>query len=218
MTGKHHPLRRFLPGLIGAALVVSVGVGVTLFISQFLDSEPPRTKKVVQNITLIKPPSPPPKIDEPPPEPEVEEEKVNVPEPEPLEDLPDLSNDDAPAGDSLGLDADGAGAGDGFGLIGRKGGRGLFAGGPFGGYATKLQKSVEQALYNDDRIRSRRYSLVLRMWVSRDGRIERVALNDTTGEPEVDDAIVDSLTGMIVSDAPPIEMVMPVKLRITARL
>lgn len=216
MARKIH-FRRFLPGLVGALLTVSVGAGVTKLISGFMNAQPPKVKKVVQNITLIKPPPPPPRLEEPPPEPEVEK-KVDVPEPEPLEELPDAAADDAPPGDSLGLDADGSGAGDGFGLIGRKGGRGLLSGGPFGGYTAVLRKSIEQALQRDDTVRTRRYSVIVRMWVGSDGRVERVTLGDTTGQPDVDDAIVDSLTGMVVSQGPPLEMPMPVKLRITARL
>jgi hypothetical protein len=217
MKGKIH-YRRFLPGLIGAVFVAAVGIGVTLLIREFMHAEPPKAKKVVQNITLIKPPPPPPRLEETPPEPELEEEKVDLPEPEPLEDLPELASDETAPGDSLGLDAEGSGAGDGFGLIGRKGGRGLLSGTPFGGYTTKLRKSVEQALHRDDTVRSRRYSIVVRMWVGSSGAIERVVLGSTSGEPEVDDAIISSLTGMVVSEAPPLEMPMPVKMRITARL
>jgi protein TonB len=217
MSRKLH-FRRILPGLIGVVLVAAVGVGAALLIGSFMGSEPPKVKKVVQNITLIKPPPPPPKIEEQPPEPEIEEEKVELEEPETLEEIPEMPGDDAPPGDTLGLDADGSGTSDGFGLIGRKGGRSLLASGMFGGYATVLRKSVEQALHRDDRIRSRRYSVVLRMWVDSGGQIERVTLRDTTGEPAVDDAIVDSLTGLALGESPPLEMPMPVKMRITARL
>jgi protein TonB len=215
MTGRIH-FRRLIPGLIGAAFVIAVGIGLTLLIRSFMDAEPPRTKKLVQNITLLKPP--PPKIEEPPPEPELEEEKVEVPEPEQLEELPELASDEPPPGEQLGLDAAGGAGADAFGLIGRKGGRGLLAGGPFGGYAGQLQKDVEDALHQDDAIRSLRYSVVIRMWVDRQGRVERVALGKSTGDPAVDDAIVAALTGVVLGAVPPLEMPMPVKLRITARL
>jgi protein TonB len=218
MPRKIH-YRRFVPGLIGVAVVASVGAGLVYMISTFMDAEPPKVKKTVQNITLLKPPPPPPKLEEQPPEPEIEEEEeVEVPEPEQMEELPDVASDEPMAGDDLGLDADGGAGGDAFGLIGRKGGRGLLAGGMFGSYAGKLRKGIEDVLHQDDTIRSRRYSVVIKMWVDDSGTIERVSLGRSTGEPEVDEAIVAALTGANLDEPPPLEMPMPVKLRITARL
>jgi protein TonB len=201
MTRKIH-FRRFLPGLAAVTLVAAVGIGVTVFINQFMDAEPPRKKKTAQKITLIKPPPPPPKLEERPPEPEIEEEKVDIPEPEPLEDV---ASDEPPMGEELGLDADGSGAGDSFGLKAKKGGRELAYGSIFGGYAGTLQKHVEKVLQRDEAIRSRGYRISVRLWVDGDGRISRVSLRNSTGKPDVDNAIISSLTGSRVKSAPPLE-------------
>ncbi len=216
MARKVH-FRRFLPGLLGAVVVVAVGVGATLLISSFLDSEPPRVKKVVQEITLIKPPPPPPKIEEPPP-PEVEEEKVDVPEPEPLEDIPEMA-DQPPMGDNLGLDADGSGAGDGFGLIGRKGGRSLLDGDPNIAYAARLQRAIEDVLLDQDNLRKRPFSAVAHIWVGQDGSVYRAELPRGTGRDKTDARLIDLITGIqAMAEAPPASMPQPIKLRISSRI
>lgn len=215
MSRKVH-FRRFVPGLLGALVVVAVGVGVAWLIGSFLESEPPKVKKVVQEITLIKPPPPPPKIEEPPP-PEVEEE-VDVPEPEPLEDIPEMA-DQPPMGDNLGLDADGSGAGDGFGLIGRKGGRGLLDGDPNLAYAARLQRAIEEVLLEHDQLRRRSFTAVAHIWVGQDGSVYRAELSRGTGRDQTDARLVDLITGIrAMAEAPPANMPQPIKLRISSRI
>src|SRR5689334_3282657 len=102
-----------------------VGVGLFFLIRHFVKQEAPATKKVVQEIRVIRPPPPPPETPPPPPPPP--EEKVDLKEPEPEPD-PTPTNE-PPPGEQLGLDADGSAGSDGFGLAARKGGRDLLASG-----------------------------------------------------------------------------------------
>ncbi len=211
-------LRKYLPRIIGIMLVAGVGVMAVLSIQNFLDNKPDRPKRKIQKIPLLKPPPPPPKIEQPP-EPEFKEE-VKIPELEEPEPLPEIA-DEPPPGEALGVDADGSGAGDSFGLIGRKGGRGLLngAGSPAMYYASQLQRRIEDVFAEHEEMRRKTYSVVAGIWVGRDGRVLRVELNGSTGDSQMDEAlkeIIEQIQALAV--APPPDMPQPVRLRISSTL
>lgn len=210
--------KKHLPKLLGTAVVVGVGVGVVLLISNFMDAQTTPSKKKIQNITLLTPPPPPPpppKIEKPP-EPEIKEE-VELPEPDQLEDLPEMA-DEPPAGD-LGLDAEGGAGSDGFGLVGRKGGRGLLAGDPYLVYASQLQRRIEDALLDSDSVRKKAYTVIAQIWVAADGSIQGAELSSSSGDDDVDDELIGLIRGLqALAEIPPEGMPQPIKLRITSRL
>jgi protein TonB len=209
-------LIRYLPIVIGILLTVAVIYFSIMLLTSSGEAEVSR-KQTVQKVTLLTPPPPPPpppKVEQPP-EPEVQEE-VQIDEP--LEDVPDLP-DAPPMGDLLGLDADGSGAGDGFGLIGRKGGRSLLDGDPHMQYASKLQKSIEELLLENEKLRVKAYSVVAQLWVGEDGSIVSAKLARSTGDEEIDDSLVEMLTSMtMLAQSPPDDMPQPIKLRISSRM
>ena len=207
---------RFLP-LIGLVVVVlAAGFGVYRMVRSFLDSAPPATKKVVQEIHVIRPPPPPP--DEPPPPPPPPEEKVDVHEPDPEPD-PTPSNEPPPS-EQLGLDAEGGAGGDAFGLVGNKGGRDLLASGgsAFNWYGGLLKNEVLAQLEGVKDARKGAYSATVKIWVRGDGTVERAHLSQSTGDPQRDKEIEAALSRITrVSEAPPAGMPQPVSLRIVSR-
>lgn len=210
--------KKHIPRIVGTAIVLVVAISVVLLIQSAMDSKPVKKKKV-QQITLLKPPPPPPpppKIDRPPP-PEVEE-KVEVPEPEQLEELPEVA--DAPPAGDLGLDADASAGSDGFGLRARKGGRGLLngAGDPNVIYASQLQRLIEGALAEDERTRTKGYSVIARVWIGFDGSVTRAELASSTGQDEIDDSLIDLINQIALADAPPPNMKQPIRMRISSRM
>lgn len=210
---------RFVPTLVGVAVVGSVCAGLVALISGFLGGEP-SNKKLVQQISLIAPPPPPPPKVEPPPEPEVEEVKLEEPEPVP-EDVPEAPSDEPPPGDLLGLDADGTGGADGFGLVGRKGGRSLLGGGgdPYSYYGNVVTQLIQEFLFERGDIRSKKYSVKVKLWLAPTGRIERVELMNSTGDPDVDESLQLALMEMKeIAEKPPEDLPQPVRVRITSRL
>ena len=212
-------LKRQLPKIIGTLVVLGVGVFMVFVVRDFLDAPATAQKKGPQQITLLTPPPPPPPVEKPP-EPEVQEE-VKLEEPETVEDLPEEATDEPPPGADLGVDAEGGAGGDGFGLIGRKGGRGLLAGAgdPFVAYAMRVQKNIEDRLSNDTDTRRKAYSVVAKIWVSTNGRIERAELADSTGNQDVDSALERNLAALPpLAEAPPQDMPQPIRLRISSRL
>lgn len=126
-------------------------------------------------------------------------------------------SDEPPPGDDLGLDADGVAA-DGFGLTAKKGGRGLIGGGDRNRwYAGVIQRDLQGSLADNDDARGAKYSVVVKLWISADGKVERFEIGDSTGDDESDKALRETLSGLHLSDSPPEEMPQPVRLRVVSR-
>lgn len=203
-------LRRYSSYVTGAALLIIVVIFAAWFLSP--SDKQPEHKKVVHQVTLITPPPPPPSL---PPEdqPEVPKEKEQVidklDETMPDEDKgPDTSNE-------LGLDADGSAGGDGFGLVARKGGRGVIG----GGYGALVVQEINTLLTDDDQLRHKAYTLVLSIWISPTGTIEKYKIDRQAGDEKVIAMVTSALTKMgAVSEGPPLEIPQPIRIRIKSRI
>jgi periplasmic protein TonB len=210
------PRRRVPVVPIATVALVVLGAWGVWALRGYLASVPPPTKKVVQEIQVIRPPPPPPEAEPPPPPPP--EEEVDIPDPQPL-DEPDPSNEPPPSA-SLGVDADGTGGGDGFGLVGRKGGRDLLASGgsAFRWYAGLVKDRLLDELGADSKVRSGSYSVSVRVWLRHDGSVEQVKLVSSSGDRERDKAIEAALARVQkLSQPPPADMPQPINLRIVSR-
>lgn len=214
--------KRHLPKLIGTAVVIGVGVGMVVLIMHFMNAEPPTPDaRKVQQVTVVKPPPPKPEKIEKPPEPQKQEE-IDISEPEAMpEEMPEVA-EQPPLGEELGLDTEGVAGGDGFGLAARKGGRGLLGGqggDPFVWYASQLQRELENVLLEDEAIRRRDYSIVARIWVARDGSIQRAELAGSTGNPRTDRILLSRIQALPpLAQIPPEDMPQPIRLRISSRI
>ncbi len=208
------PLRRALPGIAIAGALFVVTVGVVAFATQFLGQDAKPEKKVIQ-VQVFRPPPPPPPEMEPPP-PEVQEE-VKLPDPEPVVEGPDVP--DVP-GESLGLDADGVAGSDAFGLVGRKGGRDLLAGGSrHQWYAGRIKDQLLDFLSSHDDVRATTYSVVVQVWIESDGRVQRFRLLNSTGKPDLDEALAHAIEAIPrFEEPPPSDMPQPLRLRIVSRV
>ena len=207
----------YLPKIIGATVVVGFAAGVTYLISNFIDAEPPKQKKV-QQVTILAPPPPPPPPKQDTPPPEVQEE-VEVPEPEEqMEELPDEV--DAPPPGDLGIDAEGGAGGDDFGLIGRKGGRGLLDqfGSPKMVYAANVQRMLEDALVEEEAIRSKDYSVLVQLWIEASGEISKANLVTSTGDEEIDQKIIEAAKNLLLAESPPPDWEQPLRIKLGSEL
>ena len=213
--------RTYLPTAIGVLLgALLVGYIVNVIIG-FIDEKPAKNEKKIQPITLLKPPPPPPpppKVEKPP-EPEIKE-KIEEPEPQD-EPEPEQQPDEAPARD-LGLDAEGAAGSDGFGLAARKGGNGLFGGGngnPYAWYGGIIKNDLVSLLNNYEKLRSKGYTAIVKLWLKTDGTVERFELSRGSNDPEIDQILEAAMNKYIrVNEPPPPGMKLPVKLKITSRV
>ncbi len=162
------------------------------------------------------PPPPPPEIEEEEPEiEEIDEEEIVEPqldEPEPIEEP--LDNVDEPPPAQLGLDAEGTGSGDAFGLLAQKGGSRLGRGGSGRGgdlerwYRGVVQLGVASALRRHDKLRYAEYPRTpMHVWVDSTGRIVRVRLLGSTGDPDLDRVLEsEALQGLRLNKPPPSEL------------
>lgn len=206
---------RLLVAIAVLAIVALLGFALKMLLGE----AKPAKKQTVHSIALLKPPPPPPppKPQEKPPEPEMKKEEVKVEQPKP--DAPNQS--DAPEGKQLGVDAEGGAGSDGFGLVGNKGGRDLLAGGgkmAFAFYTNHLQRYLQEELARHKKLKSADYRVVVRVWLARNGTVQRAELAGTSGNGEIDEALRRALVEVpALRDPPPENMPQPVKVRITNR-
>jgi TonB family protein len=103
-----------------------------------------------------------------------------------------------------------------------KGGQGSIGGSrgsrtQFGWYAAPLQNLIQGILSRNGLTNKAKFENVVRIWVDGSGRVTRVKLNGTTGDTSVDQAIVETLNKLQLTQSPPAEMPMPIVMRLSAR-
>lgn len=204
-----------MPLLGGAIIVLLVVILLIWAIRSMMQGKADSPKRqVAQVVKLVRPPPPPP---EPPPPPPPPEEKIEEPlQQETPEETPP---DQASPAEQLGLDAEGVAGADGFGLAARHGGSDLVGGGHalFAWYTGRLKDAILNLLSDDERIRRGKYQVTVRVWVGADGKVERVKLQSTSGNSELDAAIENVLQKIERMEQPPLEMPQPVTLRIVSK-
>lgn len=208
------PSRAPLIAVIIGLLAIVSGVWALRHALGGATEKPPRT---VENITVIRPPPPPPPEETPPPPPpeKVEQQPIQQSEPEPTPD-----NSPAPPQQELGLDAQGSAGDDAFGLAARKGGSDIVGSGgaAFAWYTGRLRDEVTDRLSNDAKLRGKKYTVGVRIWLETDGRIRDVKMTNGTGNREIDAAITADISSLgRMSASPPIEMPQPISLQIVSR-
>jgi TonB family protein len=220
----------------GVVLVVLAGLGIRWIAAT--SNEPPPRKTMQYAVVNLQPP--PPRAPPPPPppvQPKVEEEpenrRVDLDPKDVVQDAPP-PEPSAPAAGPLALAADGDGPGDAFNLAGNPGGRGLLTGGglgdgtgsglgggggtgnKYGWYYAKVAADLEEAFRKHKRMSSAATRVELRVWTDPAGRISRVQLIRSTGDPELD-AAIQSVVGLRLREPPPRDIPMPMIARLTAR-
>ena len=216
MSVKSIDWRRYAPYIFGLFMLLLALISFVIFRDLF--ERPVEMKKQTQEVKVIQAPPPPPPPEEKPPE--VKEEKIEEPIPEP-EQEPEPAPNEAPPSDQLGVDGDGSAGGDSFGLVGRKGGNGLIGGNGTGNafifYGQHVQRELVSELQNSlkDKARNSRYTAVIQIWISPNGDISRVELQNSSGISEIDEALrvaISQIKGRL--KPPPERLPQPLKIRI----
>jgi protein TonB len=222
-----------------AAAVILALVGVAAWWIAKSRDEPPQ-KKVLTITGVIVKPDPPPARPPPPPPPQ------NVPkveEEQPQSRLVEVKATDIPPPDAprpepaagpLALATEATGEGDAFNLAGNPGGRNLLgpggigdgtgdgvggggdAGSRYGWYFGRIATEIEDAFRKMKKTRTAQARVEIKVWVEPDGRVSRVQLLRSTGDPELDQAI-RSVVGVRLREALPPDIPSPVIYRFTAR-
>ncbi len=206
-----------LPLILGGAVVL--GAIAAFFV--FRDGDEggaPAPKNEIRMVSLPPPPPPPP----PPPKPEPpkpEEPKFQKEEAPTDEKPPDKATEPAPLSTSIqGNDASGLAAGNGGGMGGGFGGGGGGRGSKFGYYAGQVKGRILDSLRTNKKTRSAVMDVQVRIWVDNTGRVTKVGLSKSTGDPALDAAIKnEALADISLPEPPPQGMPMPIVMRFNAK-
>jgi protein TonB len=203
-------------GLAGLALLIIMGFGLKSLMGGA--GGPQQKPPKISLIPATPPPPPPPPKEEKKPEPpkeqreakvEQQEQKPTPPTPE-AEKVMDGPKGDGPSDFKAGTVTreDYSGKRDGGG-----GGRQAFA-----FYTNMLVAHFQDELTKNKKLRTSNYRVSLRIWLARDGTVQRVEMADTTGNPDTDANLKSALAELrAVREPPPENMPQPLRLRITSR-
>lgn len=211
--------RRWPVIVLGLVLAIPLlGLALSALFSQ---REAPAHKPVVRIsiITPTPPPPPPPKPQEEPPKPK-EEVKLDVPKPTAEEPKP-LPQEPPPG--PLGVDAQGSGPGDSFGLAGRPGGRDIIGSVGGGGiglslFGSNAARQIAQDLARDPRLKQAVYKVEIRIWLSKDGHLQREEIVRGTGDRDLDALIRNGLKEIsVLHISVPDNLPQPLLIRVTSK-
>lgn len=198
------------------ALLFLLGIGWVVY---SLMTGKVSTKKPVTTIKIMPdtPPPPPPPKEPPKEQPKEQPKEVKMEQPKPQE---------APQPPAEQLKMEGA-AGDGPSPFAAGTVNNDYKGGKIGGtkgmaayawYTDQIKTRIEEALAAQKELAKAQYRVIVHIWLTRDGRVERAELNGSSGDPATDKLIRKALAGMgAVVEALPDDMPQPVKLRITSK-
>ncbi len=217
MDTEIKPPRRWLNIVVivvaGAAVIALVTWGIMTLMGG--KSGKPRKPPTVTLLPDKPPPPPPPPKEEKKPEPPKEEKREIKTEP-PKEQVQAQN-------EPLKMEGMAGEGGSPFsaGTVGRD-----YTGGAIGGtgtamqgmFAARLQRHLQDQLNRSRKLREADYRVGLRLWLRRDGSVERVELAQSTGNEDLDQQLREAiLQAGAMREPPPDNLSMPLRIRVTAR-
>jgi protein TonB len=147
-------------------------------------------------IATLPPPPPPPPPKQPEIEKKVEEEQKPVEQPKSVDNAPKPVTINGPA--QAGSDAFNVGSGSGDGNVGS-------GGGGFGeaNYTRYLSSQLQQTIQSDDRLNHLVFAADMAVWVDPNGKLQHAKVLTTSGDPKLDQVLVEVLQEMPTLDEPP---------------
>lgn len=79
----------------------------------------------------------------------------------------------------------------------------------FAAYARSAQNAFVQALQLNRRTARSQYNVAVSIWLSKDGAVERPLLRSSTGDEDLDRAIAEALSKVVLREAPPVDLPQP---------
>lgn len=216
METKIKPSRRWVSivviAVLGAAIIAIVTWGIMSLMGG--KSGKPRKPPVVTLLPDKPPPPPPPPKEEKKPEPPKENKDVKI---EPPKEAPQPAQNEPLKMEGAAGDGDSA---FGAGTVGRE-----YAGGNIGAtgaaqgmYAGRLQRHLQEQLSRNRKLKESDYRVTVRVWLRRDGSVEKADLAQSTGNSGLDELLREALLQVAaMREAPPENMPQPIRIRVTAR-
>lgn len=186
----------------------------------------PGKKKEASTVKLLPatPPPPPPKPEEKKPEPEKQADKpqqqLNQPKTEAAPQPQALKTDEAPGdGASNGLQSGSVTSDYKDQLLGQGNGDAAPNRLAMTSYANAATRAINEYLQKDKDLKRRDYRVQVKLWLSPDGRPQRVEMLGSTGDEAADEAIKAALARFPgVSAAMPDKMPQPMRLQLSNRM
>jgi TonB family protein len=185
---------------------------------------PPPPPPPPVTMVVIQPPKPPPP---PPPMPQpktIQPPKMTTPVAKPIvQSPPKMSPPKAVSAPALGTSLKSNGSSNAFDLSGNAGGNGLIGGlggngtcdSDCGSYQDAVASQIRDALQKNPITRDANAGMVVSVWTDASGRVTRVSIDKSSGNPTVDDAVENqALPGLQLSPPPP-NTVMPIIMSLT---
>lgn len=200
---------------VTAILLASVLAWLLLHSSKPAAVQPPPPVTMV----VIQPPKPPPP---PPPLPQpktIVQPKMTTPVQKPI--VPNQPPKAAPpkpsSAPALGTSLKSNGTSNAFDLSGSGNGNGIIGGSGDGGggggsYSGYVQAQIENSLQKNHITRNATAGLQVRIWISADGTITQVAIDKSSGDPAVDNAVQNQVLQSLQVGAPPPNTPMPISI------
>lgn len=198
--------------VLGAALIALVTWGIMTLMGG--KSGKPRKPPVVTLLPDKPPPPPPPPKEEKKPEPPKENKDVKI---EPPKETPQPAQNEPLKMEGAAGDGDSA---FGAGTVGREyaGGNVGATGAVQGMYAGRLQRHLQEQLSRNRKLKESDYRVTVRVWLRRDGSVEKADLAQSTGNSALDEVLREALLQVAaMREAPPENMPQPIRIRVTAR-
>lgn len=204
--------------VVVVAVLVGIGYGLKGLLKGGEVKKQGPTK--IQLKDLPPPPPPPPPKEQPKEQPKDQpKEAPKEPEPKPVDAPPptDIIKMDGPAGDGPSQFANGPVTNE-----NKSGNNGPVISRPsasqFYSYTSKIKSRIEDALNSDKDLYSASYRVEVYIWLTSDGRIDKLELHKPSGVVATDELIRTALaTVKSIGESPPADMPQPVKLRITSK-
>lgn len=170
---------------------------------------------------MLPPPPPPPPEPEKLPEPEPEKVQPEAP-PEPTtnpQEAPADSPTPAPdAGDPVTIDGAAQAGTDSFGIAAGRGGGSTGGGGGTGSDSGYVANALQQAFARDPRTRTLAFQEIrINLWLDAEGKATRVELAQTTGNEQIDEAVLAMARDFRSDVRPPATQRFPARLTIKGR-
>jgi protein TonB len=206
-------------GFVLVAVVIAYGV-VQVVKSFGVNAQ--HARKVAKIAIVPNTPPPPPPKEEKKPEPKEQPKEFHTQQPKevqaPQAPQPEQLKMEGAAGETASPFASGEVRND---YVGGPTGSGPSAGGrmAFTFYTQEVQRHFQEELLRNREVRRLEYKVTVRVWLDRNGAVERVEMLDSTGSSEGDRLLRDALAAIpALKDPPPENMPQPLKVRITNRL
>ncbi len=209
--------RRLAHVAIGIALLGGLCTAIW-FIADSMSKTGRHAIQTVTRITLPPPPvtPPPPK----PPEPEKVVETPKIQEPKVAEKKPDKAPPKPQTPPASPLTAEAGTGANPYGLAVGNGSGNVIGGSGEGdaklaylSYGRMVSADVQSALRRDDRLRFAKFTMDLRIWLDAAGKVIRVQLASSSGDPDVDTVVTHTLGELAMPEPPPRDMPQPIRLR-----